>query len=193
MRKAIALTTFALLLCTLGSAQATTVLKVNTAQMAHTSQWVVRANVLSVKTVDLRHEGRALFTDIELAFTEIYGGKAVPSRYTLRLIGGTGADGVVLKIPGMPVFHAGEDVVLFLEKTPVGHIPCGLGQGVFRVLNTPSGDLWVRQATGHVNLLKRAKNGRLTTAHPTFDETNMPLDTLVSKIHHALLGGKNTP
>ncbi len=188
LRKTIATAVFALFLSVVGNAQATTVMKVDTGQLANTSEWVVRATVTSVKNVDLRHEGRGLFTDIDLTFTEIYGGKKVPSRYTLRLIGGTGADGIVLKIPGMPQFHVGEDVVLFLEKTPTGHIPCGLGQGVFRVLHTPSGDLWVRQATGHVNLLKRARNGRLTSAHPTFDQTNMPLDTLINKIHSALLG-----
>ena len=188
LRKTIAATVFALLLSVVGSAQATTVMKVDTGQLANTSEWVVRATVTSVTNVDLRREGRGLFTDIDLTFTEIYGGKKVPSRYTLRLIGGTGKDGVVLKIPGMPQFRTGEDVVLFLEKTPTGHIPCGLGQGVFHVLQTPSGDHWVRQATGHVNLLKRARNGRLTHAETTFDQSNMPLDTLINKIHSALLG-----
>ena len=186
---AVALTLFA---SAIGEAQATTVLKVDTHQLATTSEWVVRATVTSVKNVDLRKEGRGIFTDVDLTFTEIYGGKKVPSRYTLRLIGGTGVDGTVLQIPGMPRFSVGEDVVLFLEKTPTGHIPCGLGQGVYRVLQTPSGDLWVRQSTGHVHLLKRARNGRLTSAHPTFDQTNMPLDTLIHRIHSALLG-EQTP
>ena len=190
MRKRIASLAFALSMLVPGSVNATTVMKVDTGELAATSQWVVRATVLSVRNVDLRHAGRALFTDVELAFTEIYGGKSVPSRYTLRLIGGKGADGTTMKIPGMPTFQVGEDVVLFLEKTPTGHIPCGLGQGVYRVLHTPSGDAWVRQSVGHVNMVKRGPSGRLETVKPSWDDVTMPLETLIYRIHSALLGDK---
>ena len=114
MKNIIAAAALTLFATAIGEAQATTVLKVDTHQLATTSEWVVRATVTSVKNVDLRKEGRGIFTDVDLTFTEIYGGKKVPSRYTLRLIGGPGVDGTVLQIPGMPRC-VGEDVVLFLE------------------------------------------------------------------------------
>ncbi len=98
------------------SAHATTVLKVDTPQLVETSEWVIRATVVEVRIEDLRAEGRAIFTDVEFAVHETYKGVDVPVRYTMRLLGGTGADGITMKIPGMPAFVPGEDVVLFLEN-----------------------------------------------------------------------------
>lgn len=187
MKRHLAAMAIALCAFMTGSAHATTVLKVSTADMSKASEWVVRATVLSVKNVDLRAQGRALFTDVELLFSEVYAGKRVPSRYTLRLIGGTGTDGITLKIPGMPTFRTGEDVILFLEKTPTGHIPCGLGQGVYRVLATPSGDQWVRQSMGHVNLLQRGPSGRLQQAAHPWGDQHMPIDSLIERIQEARL------
>ena len=163
-------------------ASGTTVLKVTTAQMTETSEWVVRGTVAGVEVADGRSEGRAIFTDVDVIVTETYKGVAVPSRITLRLLGGTGADGITMKVPGMPQFVVGEDVVLFLEKTSAGHIPCGLGQGVFRVLETPAGDTWVRQSVGSAHMMERSANGRLVPAHPTFDALARPLDDLLWEV-----------
>ena len=178
---------FTVCLCLGASAtQATTVLKVDTPQLVETSEWVVRATVVEVRTEDLRAEGRAIFTDVEFAVHETYKGLDVPVRYTMRLLGGTGADGITMKIPGMPVFVPGEEVVLFLERTSMGHIPCGLGQGVYRVLYTPAGDTWVRQSAGDAHLVERGPEGHLRAAHKPLAASALPLDALLWDVLEAL-------
>jgi hypothetical protein len=45
------------------------------------------------------------------------------------------ADGTLLRVPGLPRYHTGDEVVLFLHR-PSGRgftSPVGLGQGIFRV------------------------------------------------------------
>ncbi len=166
-------------------ARATTVLQVDVPDMTVTSEWVVRARVVGVRWVDLRPQGGGLFTDVDLSVTEVYRGAEVPARYTLRMVGGRGADGIELRIPGMPTFVAGEDVVLFLEKTSVGHVPCGLGQGVWRVAVGPDGQAWVRQSTGGVHLMRRDAQGRLAHAEPALMSDARPLGELVRDIYLA--------
>lgn len=170
-----------------GEAGATTMLKVGVHDMTQTSQWVVRAEVASVKHVDMRAQGRAIFTDVELEIREVYRGEDVPKRYTLRLIGGKGLDGTQIRIPGMPGFVAGEDVVLFLEKTGMGHIPCGLTQGVWRV-SEMNGQTWVRQSSGHAHMLERRADGRLHEAHVEMHTPLKSLGELVWEIYQAQLG-----
>jgi hypothetical protein len=168
------------------TAQGTTVLRVDVPQMADTSQWIVQATVTEVEYVDEAYRGGGIFTDVHLSIAEVHKGVDVPDRYVLRLIGGQGADGKTLKIPGMPVFTPGEDVILFLERTSLGHIPCGLGQGVFRVVATPGADLWVRRSAGGVNLLKRDHQGRLQpTALPVKSDAQ-PLDHLLDEVYDHL-------
>ncbi|MEC9071505.1 MAG: hypothetical protein VX938_03960 [Myxococcota bacterium] len=144
---------------------ATTVLKVDVPNMTQTSEWVVQARVGSVTPADLRSEGRGFFTDVELLISNVYKGVNVPSRYVMRLVGGEGKDGMRLWIPGMPTFKKGEEVVLFMERTSLGHIPCGLGQGVWRIHKGPSGDSWVRQSVGGMHLMERGPTGHLQGAH----------------------------
>ena len=145
---------------------ATTVLKVSVEEMTRTADWVVRARVLGVTNVDLQAEGKGLFTDVELAIDEVLRGKDVPSRYVLRLLGGVGKNRLAMDIPGMPRFVQGEEVVLFLEKTSVGHVPSGLGQGVWRVIRTPASIPLVLQSTEDMRLMKRAPSGAIVEAPP---------------------------
>jgi hypothetical protein len=147
-----------------GTSHATTVLKVSVEEMTRTSDWVVRARVLGVANVDLQAEGKGLFTDVELAIDEVLRGKDVPSRYVLRLLGGVGKNRLAMAIPGMPRFVQGEEVVLFLEKTSVGHVPSGLGQGVWRVVRTPASMPLVLQSTADMRLMKRAPSGAIVEA-----------------------------
>lgn len=146
------------------TAHATTVLKVSVEEMTRTADWVVRARVLAVTNVDLQAEGKGLFTDVELVIDEVYRGQEVPSRYVLRLLGGVGKNRLAMAIPGMPRFVQGEEVVLFLEKTSVGHVPSGLGQGVWRVVRTPASMPLVLQSTADMRLMARAPSGAIVEA-----------------------------
>jgi len=163
-------------------------LKAGVPELTRTSEWIVRAQVQAVRDVDLRAQGRSLFTDVDLQILDVYRGVDVPATYTLRLPGGQGRDGVTMLVPGMPHFRPGDEVVLFLEKTSLGHIPSGLTQGVWRVLHTPSG-LWVRQARTTAHVLQRTPKGapgagRLTpVAAPKLLGDVRPLDDLLAEIY----------
>lgn len=174
-----------LLACMATPATATTVMKVDVPDMTQTSEWVVRAHVASVRNVDLRRDGRGLFTDVEFVITEVYRGQKVPERYTMRLIGGQGDDGMNLWIPGMPRFQPGQEAVVFLERTSAGHIPCGLGQGVWDIRPDLKGNPWVTQGGQGMHLVQRDHTGRLTHAEPTPVTKVQPLQDLVTEIYAA--------
>ena len=164
-------------------AKATTLLAVDVPEMTLASEWVVRAKVLGVKSVDLRAEGRGIFTDVTLQIREVYRGVDVPTTYVLRLLGGRGLDNMALWIPGMPRFVAGEEVVLFLEATSAGHIPCGLGQGVWRVEMSANGAAWTQRSLGDVHLMRRNAKGQLEHA-PTLPVSSARLlDDLVAEVY----------
>ncbi|MGM0574754.1 MAG: hypothetical protein ACQEXJ_07615 [Myxococcota bacterium] len=166
-------------------AAATTVVQVDVPTMTRTSEWVVRAHVERVEPVDLRGRGGSLATDVTLVVRDVYRGRDVPSRYVLRLPGGEGADGMTMRVPGMPRFARGEDVVLFLERTPTGHVPCGLGQGVWRVVTDATGRTWVRQSPSGVHVVRRDDRGRLVEAPPRLFSDARPLWDLVAQIQAA--------
>lgn len=167
------------------AAMATTVMKVDVPTMTQTSEWVVRAHVTEIRNLDLRHQGKGFFTDVDLTITEVYRGQNVPERYTMRMIGGYGADGLNLWIPGMPRFTTGQESVLFLERTSAGHIPCGLGQGVWRVRADLKGNPWVTQGGQGMHLVRRDHTGRLAPAHqPPLTSVHL-LQELVTEIYAA--------
>lgn len=177
-----------LALCLSPPAHATTMLRVDVPEMTLASEWVVRARVLDVKSVDLGSEGRGIFTDVTLQIREVYRGIDVPTTYVLRLIGGRGHGDIALWIPGMPRFTRGEEVVLFLEATSLGHIPCGLGQGVWRLHTTPSGATWTQRSLGDVHLMRRDPRGHLVPSPIVPISTARLLDDLVAEVYATQLG-----
>jgi hypothetical protein len=168
-----------------GSVEATTVLRVDVPGMVRLSESVVRARVIATRDVDLRPAVRSgLFTDVELEIFETVRGDVLPKRHVVRLQGGTGADGIALTIPGMPRFRAGEEVVLFLERSAHGHVPCGLEQGVWRVTRGAGGEATATQSTGGLQMMARDPAGRLVPVkgHPG---QSMPLEALLRAIRGA--------
>ncbi len=174
-------------LMAVASAHATTVLKVDVETMTATSEWVVEARVTDVRYADLRGEGAGLFTDVTLTIDQVYKGEAVPARYVLRLVGGVGDDGMALTVPGMPRFRRGERVILFLEKTTTGHVPCGLGQGVWRVVDDTRGQPWVQQSSHGLHMMRRSPTGRLVGAEHAALTDAKTLESLIAEVYAALL------
>ena len=180
-----------LLMLSATTAGATTLLRVDVPEMTTASQWVVRADITRVTSVDLGAQGKGIFTDVEMTIREVYLGESVPKKYTLRLVGGQGADGKVLWIPGMPGFAPGEDVVLFLEKTSLGHIPCGLGQGVWRVQKDAMGTAWARQSIGSAHMFERRVDGQLHHVEPRLLTNARLLNSLVNDVYAAQLDAQS--
>lgn len=155
-----------------GAAQAATVLKVDVAESARLSEWVVRARVVSLTTVDQRATGDSIYTDVTLQIDAVYRGGpadpgvAAPRTIVMRLMGGVGGDGLALTVPGMPSFAIGEEAVLFLERTGKGLVPCGLEQGVWRIAPSVTGVPVVWRNLGNLSLMEKAADGKLVPSGP---------------------------
>jgi hypothetical protein len=115
-------------------ATATVVLQVGLEEMTHGSDVIVHATVEQTRTVGGPSEGAPISTVVTFRAIEVLAGAAhvQSGRLDVVLLGGR-ADGIEMRIPGMPEFAAGEEVVVFLEKTEQSFALTGLAQGVFRV------------------------------------------------------------
>lgn len=161
------LAALALSVAALGApAHAATVLKVDVVDAARLSEWVVRARVLSLAPLDLRASGDSIYTEVRLAIDAVYRGQNVPRTVVMRLMGGVGKDGLALAVPGMPEFKPGDDVVLFLEKVGVGHVPCGLGQGVWHVAPGVLGQPVVYRHLDGLAIMAPDADGKLSEVKP---------------------------
>jgi len=186
LRHLTALFVLASLLTAAAPSHATTVLKVDIPEMTTLSEWIIQVRVTNVAFVDLREEGKGLFTDISLDVVDVFKGRDVPKRYVMRLVGGRGKDGMALMVPGMPVFSVGQRAVLFLEKTNIGHVPCGLGQGVWSVHQSNASQPWVEQSAHDLHMMIRDEHGNLKEVEPEPMSWGMPLLRLVEEIYTTL-------
>lgn len=188
MKRHLARTALALLLAspliTAPAAHATTVLKVNVADMTSLAEWVVKGRVVAVDNV-VSDNGQGPFTDVKIAIDERYRAPKDAkgtSELVIRMMGGKMADGLAMKVPGMPRFVVGDEAVFFLERTGTGLIPCGLEQGVWRLVKGPFGYEVVQQTVFDVNLVVRTPEGKLVPdAHGTQQSSKL-LSALVAEI-----------
>jgi hypothetical protein len=145
------------------AAHATTVLKVGVADMTSMAEWVVRGRVIAIDQV-VAEGDKGPFTDVRIAVDESYRmpkGAHPKAELVIRLMGGKMADGLAMKVPGMPRFVVGDEAVFFLERTGTGLIPCGLEQGVWRLVKGPFGYEVVQQTVFDANLVVRTPEGKL--------------------------------
>jgi hypothetical protein len=119
----------ALLLTIGGAAKATTLVRMSVAQMSHAAQAIVRARCLENST---SWDSGEIWTFTSFEVQELWQGSA-PPRITVRLLGGR-AGNLTSSVSGVPRFRAGEEVVLFLERTPRGDFSVvSWEQGTFRI------------------------------------------------------------
>ncbi|NUN14221.1 MAG: hypothetical protein HUU55_11355 [Myxococcales bacterium] len=166
------------------SSLATVVLQVGIDEMTHTSQVILHATVESVETVTLPDRPGAVFTDVTFVGLEALKGSAllVNNRLTVRVIGGK-TENYEVRIPGMPLFRSGEEVVVFLEKTEDSFAFCGLGQGVFRVeTDGLTGEKVVTRNTGGLGFATFDHQGRFEMSDAPRPLRNLPLAMLLEEI-----------
>lgn len=115
-----------LALCVLSATvRATTVRQATFEELAARATLVVRATVSQVGA----HPSERFWRQTYLEVREVLKG-AAEEVLTLDLPGGH--DGALeLRVPLVPAFAVGDDVVLLLERMPRGFVPVGLVQGVF--------------------------------------------------------------
>lgn len=134
-----------------------TVLAVDLKALVTTADQVLYGQLAAVRTVDLRKQGRGVWTEMDLSVREVWKGdaKLQGKRFVWRHIGGTTADGMTVAIPGMPTFAVGEEVIVVLEKHSDGHVISGGPQGKFSVKTTPQGQKTVVRELPDVHFLAR--------------------------------------
>lgn len=148
-------------------AAAMTVLAVDLKALVTTADQVLYGQVAAVRTLDLRKQGRGVWTEFDLQVREVWKGDArlAGKRFAWRHVGGTTADGVTVAVPGMPTFAVGEETVVVLERHKEGHVVSGGPQGKFSVQLGPQGQRTVVRDMPDVHMLARdAATGQLRPA-----------------------------
>jgi len=113
---------------------ATTVIPPDFTQLVGQADYVVRASVRTV-TAEFRTtpNGRAIFTRVELIVLESIVGTP-PQPLVLELLGGTVGE-VTMRVEGVPLFHAGDEDILFVQANGRQFFPLvGIMHGKYPVV-----------------------------------------------------------
>ena len=111
------------------SARATTLKRMSVADLSRVAHTVVRARCVTSST---RWDTGEIWTFTTFDVEEIWKGSA-PAHITVRLLGGRTED-FTSTVSGVPRFSPGEELILFLERTPAQDFSIvSWMQGTFRI------------------------------------------------------------
>lgn len=166
-----------LLLC--NAAVSTTLAHMSVAKLTQSSRLIVRARCVENKSA---WEAGEIWTFTALEPTEIWKGSA-QSRVNVRLLGGR-VGNLTSYVSGVPRFHIGEEVVLFLAPTTRGDFSVvSWVQGTFRVHQDPrTGADTVRQDSASFDTFDPA-----TKTFAASGVRGIPLDELHAQVTAALI------
>jgi len=118
-----------LLLAACAAGRATTLERMSLAKMSQTATLIVRARCLGNSA---GWDAGEIWTLTSFSVEEVWRG-STPPRITVRLLGGR-AGNLTSSVSGVPRFHPGEEVILFLELTPRrDYSVVSWEQGTFRI------------------------------------------------------------
>lgn len=143
---------------------------------------LVLSGTVTMVTPNQVAPGFPLATRVTIAVDRVFKGFATGPTITFMIPGGI-RDGKAMFIPGMPAFEEGEEVVVFLERTPRGWIPSGLKNGKYVVVPEDSGRriVW-RDSEG----LSRVALDRSLTPDGAAQSDVLTFDELVDLIDEGL-------
>ena len=147
-----------LLTVTLAAVESTLVPRLTLEQLTAASAYIVVGQVMrSWPAWDTAHQ--FIWTHYELQVREHWKTEALPAaRIVVSEPGGT-INGVTMRIAGALPFESGEEVFLFLYRTPVGYLRAtGGGQGKYTIERTDSGERRVRANLAQVELVEPVRN-----------------------------------
>lgn len=162
------------------SVNATVVIRVGLEEMTHASDVVFHGQVERVDV--LAPSDGPVTTRMTLRAHEILKGPEhfKDGKLQLHLLGGKGPK-YEIRIPGMPRFRAGENVVLFLEKTRDDFALTGLLQGVFRV-EEQDGMKTVSRSLSGISLVAYDHDGKMSFVDGASELKAFPLETLLDEL-----------
>ena len=151
----------------IGAAQATIVPRLSLEQLAAQSDLVVHGTVVR-RWADWGPSRKFIWTHHEVRLVDVLKGRAALSLVVSEPGGEIGDIGMA--IAGAPRYHVGQELVLFLERTPIGYLrSSGWGQGNFSVIESPTSESkTVRSAHGGATLIEAP---RLAGAPSTLAQT----------------------
>ncbi len=135
------------------AASATTMLRADLPELAHTSDAIVHGTVRRVES-RWSGDGRRIVTDVEIQVTEALKGEASSTVLVTQPGGRVGDTGQM--VSGLASFSSGEEVVVFLERKGTRAFRVvGMAQGKYKVQRSEDGTraLAVPEPTGDVLLL----------------------------------------
>ena len=171
-----------------GTLQAATVLHLSLEDMTRASGVVFHGVVKEVNDRVATSDAGPFRTVVHFEILEVLRGLPQERRtFELEIPGGRGPR-LVMRIPGMPKFSVGEEVLLFLEKYSGGYALTGLAQGVYRIDRGEGGILASRDLTG---LSLVAPSGSLSSAKAGTGSrvASQSLDALLSRVRTVLAEG----
>ena len=116
---------------------ATTVLQHDFASLVQEAETVVVGTVTTVHA-EWDVEQQVPYTFVTFTDLEVQKGSGFSDTLTLQFLGGPNPDGMVMHIAGVPTFHPGDRLLLFIAGNTQHTIPLvGLWQGVYRVVLDP--------------------------------------------------------
>ena len=165
------------------AARATTFKRMNLDQLVVAADAVVQAECLGNET---RWEIGELWTFTRFEVLETLKG-VVPRLITVRLLGGKRGH-LISTVEGVPRFHRGEEVILFLERTRAGNFSVtSWMQGTFRIRrDAAAGQARVSQDSSGLAVF----DPRTQRFDPT-GVRNLPLETFRKRLAAAVERGKN--
>ena len=126
-------------------AHATSLVRMDLNALAHSAEIIVRARCVHSET---RWQSETIWTFDDFSVLETFKG-APPQILRVRLPGGR-VDHTEVRIEGVPAFSAGEETVLFVEKTSAGDYGVtSWAQGTFRIHREKIGDAKLTQDSSH--------------------------------------------
>ena len=125
------------------SALATTLKRMSIADLSRAAHTVVRARCVTNST---RWDAGEIWTFTTFDVEETWKGSA-PAPITVRILGGS-AGNLTSTVSGVPRFSPGEELILFLERTPAQDFSIvSWVQGTFRIHSRTTGEEIVTQDT----------------------------------------------
>jgi len=155
------------------------------AHLAHAAETIVRARCLESHA---RWEGGEIWTFTRFEPLETLSGEA-SGPFVVRLLGGQ-VGNFASQVDGVPRFHPGEEVILFLESTRAGELSLtAWSEGTFRVHRDPrSGQAWVSEDSAAAEVLDPA-----TQRFEPSGIRRMPLERFEERLRAILKTSDETP
>jgi hypothetical protein len=123
--------------------RATTLKRMSVADLSRAADTVIRARCVTNST---RWEAGEIWTFTTFDIEETWKGSA-PAQITVRLLGGHTGN-FTSTVSGVPRFSSGEELILFLERTPAQDFSIvSWMQGTFRIAHSATGEEIITQDT----------------------------------------------